>query len=47
MLPDNKAAFAHALHLVRQLRRRLDIEQPGIALIVENEVGETLFVIPL
>ena len=46
MLPDNKAALAHALHLVRQLKQRVDIEQPGILLIVENEAGESLFIIP-
>jgi uncharacterized protein DUF6894 len=46
ILPDNKAAFAYALQLVGQLRQRVDVEQHGVALIVENEVGETLFVIP-
>jgi len=46
MLPDNKAALAHALQLVRQLKQRVDVEHPGILLIVENEAGESLFVIP-
>jgi len=42
----NKAALPHAVSWFDNLSRGLMFEQPGILLIVENEAGENLFIIP-
>jgi hypothetical protein len=45
-LPTNAAALEFALRSVRKLKERDKYDEPGLSLIVTNEVGEQIFVIP-
>lgn len=45
-LPTNAAALEFALRSVRKLKEGGKYDEPGLSLIVTNEMGEQIFVIP-
>lgn len=43
---SSSAALAYAFRIVRELKDAGGYDEPGMTLVVENALGETLFAIP-
>jgi hypothetical protein len=46
VLPDDRSAQANAQRVIRELREGGGYADPGLCMIVRNEAGKQLFVIP-
>jgi hypothetical protein len=45
-LPDDAAALDHAIRIVRDLRQRGEHDDPGLMMIVRNEMRKTVLSLP-